>query len=179
MGDNLNEILENEWFLVRHSGETPEIALHSSIYYLTRAKEGPSATLNKDQLDSLLKAAIERFSEIVLRDLQHANCGNESYRGLGRSIINYRRFCTFCLRQKIDPGEVRRQTANALQVFLATEFALVNDGKRPSIINCSYRELQVFAAELGIDLAGRFAGIAALCLPIDLMMSENRNIHGT
>lgn len=165
MGDNLNEILENEWYLVRYSGETPEIALHSAIYYLTRAKNGPRAVLNSNNLEMLQKAAMERFTEIVLRDLQHANSGKETYRGIGRSIINYRRFCTFCLRQKFDPGEVRRQAAEALEDFLATELSLVSSGKRISIINCSYSELHVFAAELGIDLTDRFARLAAFCQP--------------
>lgn len=167
MDDNLSEILEDEWYLVRHSGETPEIALHSAIYYLTRAKDGPHATLTEDHLEMLKKAAIERFSEIVLRDLQHANCGKETYRGLGRSITNFRRFCTFCLRQKVDQGEVRRQAAEALENFLATELVLVSSGKRPSIINCSYHELQLFASELGLDLTGRFAEIAAFCRSAD------------
>ena len=152
---------------MRHSGETPEIALHSALYYLTRAKDGPRATLNKEQFDMLREAAVERFLEIVLRDLQHANCCTKTYRGLRRSIINYRRFCTFCERQKMDPGGVRRQAADALQVFLTTEHAEVSSGKRPSIINCSHRELKVFAAELGVDLINKFAGIAAYCLSAD------------
>ncbi len=163
MGDNLNEILENEWYLVRHSGEIPEIALHSAIYYLTRAKIGPCAILNKNHFEMLQKAAIERFTEIVLRDLQHANSGKETYRGIGRSIINYRRFCTFCLRQNVDPGEVRRQAAEALENFLATELSLLSNGKRISIINCSYSELHVFAAELGVELIDRFAGMTVFC----------------
>ena len=167
MGDNLTEILEDEWYLVRHSGETPEIALHSAIYYLTRAKDGPHVTLIKDHLDMLQKAAIERFSEIILRDLQHANCGKETYRGIGRSIINYRRFNAFCLRQRVDPSEVRRQAADALKEFLATEVSLVSSGKRLSIINCSHSELLTFAADIGIELTGIFAGIAAFCQPAD------------
>lgn len=167
MDRNLTELLEDEWLLVRHSGETPEIALHSSIYYLTRAKDGPHAALSQEHLDMLQKAAIERFSEIILRDLQHANSGTRIYRGLGRSIINYRRFCTFCLRWKVEPGEIRRQVMKALEVFLATEMAIVSSGKRSSMINCSLRELQFFAEELGIDLLSKFAGIEACCLQID------------
>ncbi len=162
-GSSLTEILEDEWYLVRHSGETPEIALHSAIYYVTRAKDGPRATLSNEQIDMLRQAAVERFSEIVLRDLQHANSCTKAYRGIRRSIINFRRFCTFCERQSVDPDEVRRQAANALQAFLATELAEVNCGKQPSLINCSHRELQLFAEELNVDLLDGFAGIEAFC----------------
>ncbi len=166
MSNNLNEIFEDEWYLVRHSGETPEIALHSAVYYLTRAKDGPKVTLDKEYLDTLREAAVERFSEIILRDLQHANSGKAIYRGLNRSIINYRRFCTFCLRQNVDPSKVRRQAANALRDFLATELSEVRSGKR-SIINCNYNELLNFAGELGIDLTNSMTSIADCCLPAD------------
>jgi hypothetical protein len=165
MADNLLEILEDEWYLVRHSGETPEIALHSAIYFLTRAKSGPRVDLSEDYLDRLKEAAVERFSEIVLRDLQHANKGTSIYRGLGRSIINYRRFCTFCARQKVDPSEVRKRAADALQKFLVAELAGIQNGKQPTIINCSYGELNDYFAELGVDPGERLAIIAAFCLP--------------
>lgn len=167
MGNNLAEILEDEWYLVRYSGETPEIAWHAAIYFLTRAKDGPHITLDNGQLDTLRQAAVERFLEIVLRDLQHANCSTEIYRGIRRSTINFQRFVTFCKRQQIDPGQVRRQAAEALQVFLATELDEINRENRASIINCSFRELQVFSEALGVDLQGKFAGIEAICLPKD------------
>jgi hypothetical protein len=167
MGDNLGEFLEDEWYLVRHSGETPEIALHSAIYYLTRAKNGPRAILNNEHLEMLQRAAIERFTEIVLRDLQHANCGKTTYRGIVRSIVNYRRFCTFCSRQDVDPCEVRRLAADALEKFLEIELSVSNNGEQISIINCTYNELLAFAAELGIELTDRFAGVAAFCRPVE------------
>lgn len=167
MDRDLTEILEDEWYLVRYSGETPEIALHAAIYFLTRAKDGPRTTLDNEQLKMFRQAAVDRFAEIVLRDLQHANCSTGKYRGIRRSIINFQRFCAFCERQQVDPGQVRRQAAEVLQVFLATELAEIHSGKRPSIINCSYLELQLFAAELGVDLLDKFTGIEAFCLPCD------------
>jgi hypothetical protein len=167
MSGNLAQIFEDEWYLVRYSGETPEIALHSAIYYLTRAKDGPQVSLSKNLFDQLRQAAVERFSEIVLRDLQHANSATQAYRGINRSIINYRRFCTFCQRQNVDPGELRRQTADALQTFLTIELLEAGRTKRLSIINCTYRELRTFAEELEVDLTCRFEGISALCLSAD------------
>jgi hypothetical protein len=167
MSSDLPAMIEDEWYLVRYSGETPEIALHSAMYYLTRAKDGPRIGLTGYQADLLRQAAIDRFGEIILRDLLHANCGTPIYRGICRTIINYRRFCTFCQRQKVDPGEMRRQVAAALDVFLATELAEISRQKRPSIINCTLQDLHIFAAELGTDLTGRLAEIAEFCLPVD------------
>ena len=164
MDKNLSEILENEWYLVRYSGETPEIALHATIYFLTRAKDGPQLTLDNEQLGMYRQAAEARFSEIILRDLQHANSNTGSYRGIRRSITNFQRFSVFCERQQVDPGQVRRQVAEALHVFLATELAEIHKEQRPSIINCSFQELQVFASELGVHLLDTFPGIEAFCL---------------
>jgi hypothetical protein len=167
MVGNNSEILENEWYLVRYSGETPEIALHAALYHITRAKDGPHLILSEDHIDLLRNAAVERFSEIVLRDLQHAHFGTTAYRGLSRSIINYRRFCTFCKRQEITPDKVRNQAARALKIFLTTELAEVVSGQRKSIINCNHHELQDFADQLGVDLEGEFSGISALCPSAD------------
>ncbi len=166
MADSLDEYLEDEWYLVRHSGETPEIALHSALYFLTRAKDGPRATLSLEQISVLQRAAVDRFSEIILRDLQHDNCGTASYRGIGRSIINFRRFCSFCERQKIASNDVCKRTADALRVFLAIEMAELGRGERKSVINCTYNELHVFAGDLQVDLLDTFPDIAAYCLPV-------------
>jgi hypothetical protein len=163
MTDNLSEVLENEWYIVRYSGETPEIAYNSAIYQLSRAKDGPRICLTDDQLMLLKNAATDRFAEIVLRDLQHANSTRSIYRGIGRSIINYRRFCTFCSRQQLNASRVRSQAAEALPVFLKTEIKQLQAVNRPTIINCTYVELQSFARELGVELDNTCTVLAELC----------------
>ncbi|EKD38132.1 MAG: hypothetical protein ACD_75C00851G0002 [uncultured bacterium] len=157
------ELLEDEWYIVRHSGETPEIALHSALYYLTRSKDGPRITLSEEQVAWLRQAAVDRFHEIIVRDLQHANYGTPVSRGINRSIVNYRRFRTFCERQKIDRSAVQRQTAAALLNFLEIEIAEVGRGQRLPLIDCPYEELKCFAADLGIELDARFAELAEHC----------------
>jgi hypothetical protein len=152
MRNDLTEAIENEWYIVRYSGETPEIAYNSAIYYLSRAKDGPHLCLDEEQVELLKNAAVDRYTEIVLRDLQHANCTKSIYRGIGRSIINYRRFCIFCTRQQLEVARVRSQAAEALPVFLETEIKQLQSENRPSIINCTYRELQGYAVELGVEL---------------------------
>lgn len=157
------EAIENEWYIVRYSGETPEIAYNSAIYQLTRAQDGPHLALEEEQVECLEKAAVDRYTEIVLRDLQHANSGMAIYRGIARSIINYRRFCMFCSRQHLHVGGVRSLAAEALLLFLETEIDRLQSGNRPSIINCSYQELQDFALELGVELGDRHKTLAEHC----------------
>lgn len=160
---DLIEALENEWHIVRYSGETPEIAYNSSIYYLTRAQDGPRIRLDEDQVKLLKDAAVERFAEIILRDLQHANCSKPIYRGIIRSIVNYRRFCVFCKRQQLEVGKVRSQTAEGLLLFLATELEVLQNGNRSSVINCTYEELQNYALLLGVDWGPRYHGLEKHC----------------
>jgi hypothetical protein len=165
MTSKLSEILENEWYLVRYSGETPEIALHSAIFHLSEDQDGPKIHLDHEQLAMLKKAAADRFSEIILRDLQHVNIGSKAYRGIGRAIVNFKRFLTFCERQKYDPEPTRRQTAAAFSHFMATEIAVVSSGMRQSIVNCSYKELLELSNILAVNLLTELAAIRPLLSP--------------
>ena len=151
MDQSIEEFLENEWFIVRHSGETPEIAYNSAIYFLTRAKEGPNLELTEEQVAWLKDGAVERFREIVLRDLRHSNAGKTIYRGVVRSIINYQRFEKFCQRQNICNNSIREEAAAALCTFLSVEVERLRDG-RPTIINCSCNQLQGFASDLKVRI---------------------------
>lgn len=163
MIDELIEAIENEWHIVRHSGETPEIAYNSAIYYLTRAKDGPQIHLSNQHIAWLKEAAVARYAEIVLRDLQHSNSTKSIYRGLGRSIVNYHRFCVFCSRQQLQVEKVRGLAAEALLVFLETESAQLHSGKKASIINCTYGEIISFAALLGLNLGEKYEALKEHC----------------
>jgi len=167
MGDRVAELIENEWYIVRNSGETPEIALHSALYYLTLSKDGPRINLNEEQVARLRQAAVDRFYEIIVRDLQHTNYGTSNYRGISRSIINYRRFCIFCERQKIGRSVLQQSAAAALLSFLEIEVVEVRRRQRPSIIDCSSEALRSFAADLGVELVSRFAEFAELCPKVE------------
>jgi len=144
----LAEILENEWYLVRHSGEIPEIALNASLYYLARAKDGPRHDLTPDELKTLQLAAVDRFREIVLRDLDHGNVGRTLYRGIARSYANYQRFLAFCARQGLDAHLLRQETLAALALFLDQEIAEIRETGRETVLNCSHTELCDYAALL-------------------------------
>ncbi len=93
------ELLEDEWLMVRHSGEIPEIALHSAFYALTEDPEGPCLQLSAEEIQYLQEAAAARYQEIILRDLCYENRELTIYRGVLRAICNWHRFVAFCKRE--------------------------------------------------------------------------------
>lgn len=158
-----SEVVENEWFHVRYSGETPEIALHSSFYYLTEAPSGPGIILDEEETSYLLEAAKERYCEIVYRDILPENRDATIYRGVLRSICNWRRFKRFCGRYDLDSDSYRPKVAETLIFFLRTEIDDIEKGHRQGCINCSHEELHSFSLELGCDLEQIHDNIAKYC----------------
>jgi len=56
-----DELLAEEWLIVRHSGGIPEITLHSSLYYLSKESDGPQLSLSEEELSRLKDAAAQRY----------------------------------------------------------------------------------------------------------------------
>lgn len=156
-------ILEEEIIILRHSGEIPEIALHSSLYYLEEDEEGPQLTLRQDELHQLYDAALERAREIVLRDLDPKNRDLGIYRGVARSITNWRRLRDFCRRIDREPGRFNETVANALVSFLRNEIREVSAALRVSSVNCSTVDLVAFVRELSMDIDVLPDGWMSLC----------------
>ncbi len=154
---------EDEWYIVRHSGEIPEIAYNSSIYYLTTAEDGPRLILDEDHIDLLKKAALDRYCEIVTRDIIYANVNKSIYRGVKRSIQNYQRFCDFCSRQQLDFLLVREEAGRLLPLFIETAIAGSTASDDSFTINCTYNELQQFADVLNVQLLDQPVKIKSLC----------------
>ena len=144
-------LLEEEILIVRHSGEIPEIALYSSIYYLTEDSEGPRINLYEAELQSLYDAAIERACEIVLRDLDPDNRDLGMYRGPARTIYNWRRLQRLCRRINRNCPGFDETVTRALIAFIHREMKDVQSCRRCSSVNCSVSELQSFLDELCID----------------------------
>lgn len=159
----LEEIFENEWYIVRYSGETPEISYNASFYYLTRAADGPKLVLSTEQVDQLKQAALMRYREIVLRDLYHENHMDSSYRGVQRSIYNYERLCKFCGRQQLCPDAIRREAAELLGRFIQTEIGRIEEGGKETIVNCTFDDLQEFAGTLGVEFVEAHHRLARHC----------------
>jgi hypothetical protein len=147
-GKERRTLLADEFLLVRHSGEIPEVALHSALYYLTQDPGGPGITLAAEELDLLKDAVQERYQEIILRDLDPENRDKGLYRGLARCVANWQRLRRFCRREGRDVGEIKQEVAGALQRFIARELQDVLSGSRVSSINCSADELRLLAADL-------------------------------
>ena len=166
MSDKRQEILEDEWLIVRHSGEIPEIALVSVFYYLEEDEEGPRFILIDQEREVLRDAAKQRYREIVLRDLQPENRDKTIYRGVRRTIFNYQRFASFCGRQGVDWGDFTSEVGEALLAFFRCEVDDVVNGHRPCCLNVSYPELISFAEELGIQETECPEILKTLCLPI-------------
>lgn len=159
----IEDLLEEEWYIVRNSGETPEIALHSSIYHLTRGQEGPNIEITSEQIAVLQKAASDRFEDIVFRDIDTKNIGTSGYRGLERTIVNYQRYLKFCERQNLK-DVIGEKLCERLEVFLGEEIHLLSNESRLQVLNCCFEEAAGFLEELvplrdGIDgLAYSIAG---------------------
>ncbi len=158
-----DELVENEYYIVRHSGETPEIAYNSAIYFLERAKDGPVIELTPAQRQLLQTAAVDRCEEIIVRDMFHANVGTSIYRGIVRSICNYERFIKFCNRQNLDPEAVKRNVAPIYSTFLERELHNISNGDAPTVINCTFIELREFAITLGVEFPPEYQLFQAHC----------------
>lgn len=171
------ELLENEWFVVRHSGEIPEIALHSAFYYLTADLNGPRLQLSIEEIHSLQEAAATRYQEIILRDLCYENHKLTIYRGIQRAIFNWHRFIAFCERQdtvcrtlhkpeiaacRSFQEQLNKDRSTTAEAFLLLLKKITHTTNAPApgsidtppslavVFNCSFNDLTLFARELGI-----------------------------
>ncbi|MHB8808491.1 MAG: class I SAM-dependent methyltransferase [Desulfobulbaceae bacterium] len=156
-------LLEEESIILRNSGEIPEIALHSSLYFLTEDEAGPLLALQEDELELLYSAALARAREIVLRDLDPHNRDLRIYRGVARSMVNWQRLRKFCNRINRQCPGFREQVAAALRTFLHNEMREVRAGRRASSVNCCARDLDSYCRELSLEISSLPPGWATLC----------------
>ncbi|MGD9331692.1 MAG: hypothetical protein PVJ53_10295 [Desulfobacterales bacterium] len=156
-------LIEEEIFAIRHSGEMPEVALHTGLYDLQEDPAGPRMAIAPGDL-RLLKDAVEaRYKRIIMRDLDPRLRNHSIYRGLARAMANWQRLVRFCTRENRDTNGHRREVADALLNFLATETADVAGGRAPSAVNCTAAELAAFAGTLGLAPAALPKGWQKTC----------------
>ncbi len=163
IGSEREYILEEEYLLIRHSGEIPEVALHTTLYYLCEDEEGPGFILSAEELQPLQDAVLERYQEIILRDLDVENRDLSLFRGINRSICNWRRFVGFSDRIGVPYTEFRQEVGRALLSYLRREMADARAGIRSSSVNCSVSALQNFIDALEIDPKSLPVGWVSLC----------------
>ena len=155
--------IAEEAFMVLHSGEIPEIVLHSCLYYLTEAPDGPGLEFNADDILPLKQAVVKRYREIILRDLEPKNRDKGIYRGLARCAVNWQRLLKFCSRESLDFTAAQTETAAAVQRFLQQEVIDVENGRRSSCINCSVQDIEKLADSLGLSMDDLPEGWQQLC----------------
>jgi len=160
-----NPRLTDELLIVRHSGEIPEVALHGSLYYLTCAPDGPGLVLSEAEIRTLKGMVVERYREIIGRDLEPANRDRSLYRGLARAAVNWQRLEKFCRREGLPAEAWRPEIRTALANFLRIEAAEVAAKSRRSSINCPAAELRAFAISVGLSPTGMAPGWENLCPP--------------
>lgn len=155
--------LEDEVFIIEDSGEMPEVALHSSLYFLCQDPDGPCFELSAQETLPLKKAVISRFQTIILRDLSHRNKNKSLYRGLERSAVNWQRLKLFAERENLKICHVREKIALALGSFLREEeTCVIKKGEKPCI-NCTEKTLEQFIVDLGLSPQELNCGWQVLC----------------
>jgi hypothetical protein len=156
-------LLEEELLLVRHSGEIPEVALHASLYYLCEDEDGPRLHLSTEEVKTLQEAALTRYREIILRDLDVANRDLSLFRGIRRANHNWYRFVRFSEKIGCLDEQFQLTAAGTLLDYLRLELDEVNSGKRSPSINCSAEALLTFAIAMGLDPSNLPDNWACLC----------------
>lgn len=159
------ELLEDEWLIVRNSGEIPEITFHSSCYYLTEEQDGPALQLTEEELTNLKDAALQRYHEIILRDISIENFHKTIYRGVRRSLYNWQRCMAFVQRQSVAGDTFRETAARALVLFLEQGVAAAGTSLPENFLNCTVQELRELREELGVSDEVLSPDIARFCLP--------------
>ncbi len=162
--DNKKRYLEEEALIVRHSGEIPEVALHGSLYFLTTDPDGPRIQLGTTDLHYLKKMVVERYCEIIRRDLDPANRDKTIYRGLARSYANWNRLINFCDTENFSTKSIQCEIAAQLMDFMFNEVNEVHAGTRTSCINLSVEFLRNFFMALGVSIQNLPTGWERLCV---------------
>jgi hypothetical protein len=158
------ELLIDEWLIVRNSGEIPEITYHASLYYLEKDPLGPDIELTNGQKQYLKDAAVERYQEIILRDIRIENFPKTIYRGVKRTIYNWHRYQAFCARQELDCLKFRKTVVTTLLLFLEQGTTAAGESLPEQFLNCRFNELLQFTEELQISIEKFPDNLSRYCL---------------
>ncbi|PMP68938.1 MAG: hypothetical protein C0190_00760 [Thermodesulfobacterium geofontis] len=97
------EVLREAEVIKYEGGEIPEVFFWNSYFYLTEPPpKGLGLNLTKEEIQFLKKAVIERYLEIIKRDLTPENIEKPFYRGIKRVIINLRRLKNFAEKEGLE-----------------------------------------------------------------------------
>lgn len=147
------EAVEEEIFMILHSGEIPEIAYHGAINYLTEEPDGPRLShleIGEEGFKRLKAAVVRRYMTIIIRDLDPDNRDKHIYRGIQRAVVNWMRLKNFARKEALDIDHIRKEVAARLLTFLNQEVQDILDGSRNTSINCPPADIFDFAKNLGL-----------------------------
>ena len=149
-GHDRRELIDEEVLLIGHSGEIPEVALHSSLFHLGADPGGPGLTLTPEEADRLKNAVIAQYRRIILRDLTPRLRETRVYRGIGRCVVNWERLSRFLQREGRSPDGLRSEIGEALGAFCRHLQAEAAAGRLRSGVDLSPARLEAFGAQLGL-----------------------------
>lgn len=156
-------LLEDEWYHVRYSGEIPEVALHSSLFYLTDDPDGPGLNLEVEHIHCLHEAVVARYCEIIIRDITPENRDSTIYRGVLRAVSNWRRMKRFCQRHERSYDTTREEISQQFLLFLENEIQENQQELKQNTIDCSFNDLTSFSLELGVSIKHMEKSLKPLC----------------
>lgn len=97
------EVLNEAEFIKKEGGEIPEVYFWNSYFYLTEPPpKGLGLSLKDEEILFLKWAVVERYLEIIKRDLTPENIGKSFYRGIKRAVINLKRMKKFIKKEKMN-----------------------------------------------------------------------------
>lgn len=163
-GIDSDALVEDEWYAVRYSGEIPEVAFHAAIYHLTCDDQGPKLVLSVQQHHYLVDAVRQRYIDVILRDLLPANKHTGGYRGIKRSLINWKRFVLFCEQYDLEEKPVKPVIGETLSEFLKNELKEYKRNEKDGRLNCTWQELLEYVDLLGLEITHLPAGSRDLCI---------------
>ena len=114
--------LSDEILLIETSGEMPEVALADSIHQMS--------PLSERDLACLRAAAARAYETLIRRDLDPANLGRASFRGLDRALANISRLNAYLVKLTWAwPAGLKKSLACELADYLAAEAAALAAGR--------------------------------------------------
>ena len=141
------EIIEEADGIVWQGGEVPEVALYEALHEL----EQSGIAIETAERRLLEEAVLQRYRDMVHRDLNRGNLGKSIFRGPARAGINWQRLRKFALNHGFDVEPYRKEASELLENYLLAEHAAVESGRDYHTMGLGTAELVDFARELGLD----------------------------
>ena len=151
--------IEEEATLIRlQGGEMPEVALFDSLETLSHDNISPT----EEELRVLKAAVLDRYKDIVRRDLDPENQTRDLFRGPARARTNLKRLTLFAEKQGLPFEDFYSETAERLISYLKLEASAIAAGRAFNTLGLERRELETFLSECRARLPDEFELLEAV-----------------